>query len=75
MPVITTAAAISTVTAMPSRMAGKYRSISCHLKNASRKRDHASMTLSPGHDLLCTSPRTAGRGRPHEVRSGEGLLH
>src|ERR1700704_509000 len=45
-PVTTTAAAISTVTTTPFMIAGKYRSISSGLKNASRKRDQPSIAAS-----------------------------
>src|SRR5437588_8925359 len=45
-PVITTAAAISIVTAMPASIEGKYCLISVHLKNVSMKRDQASMAVS-----------------------------
>src|SRR5258708_37423996 len=45
-PVTTTAAAISIVTTTPFMIAGKYRSISSGLKNASRKRDQPPMTAS-----------------------------
>src|SRR6266852_3788823 len=62
-PLITTAAAISIVTATPFMMAGKYRSISSHLKNVSRKRDQSSMTAST-HEVgnEGASSRLARRG-------------
>src|SRR6266436_4485582 len=64
MPVTTTAAAISIVTTTPFMMAGKYRSISSGLKNASRKRDQPSIAAASVCELgqERASAHLAGRG-------------